>query len=92
MVFVAMVFCSSISVYSTDIIDMRGDVLIAENTYQQVELQLFTNYISTLNNEDFVKQISPYYKNIVVTIDDYSMTISLNKNGIEKKYQRRGLI
>jgi len=84
LVFVAMVFCSSISTYAIDVIDMRSDSTIISHTTQKVELQLYTNYIENLNSQEFVKQISPYYKNILIEIDNYKMSIIIKNNKIQK--------
>lgn len=85
--FVLALFCSS-SAFSTNVIDMRSPEKVDEVKdiviEQSEELVLFNNYIDTFNVEKFVTSIAPYYNSIVLTLDDYSMTVYFNDNGIDK--------
>lgn len=89
-VFVFAIFINS--VYSVDVIDMRNKEDVSKNNLiekeineeQNNQLVLFNNYIDVINNQNFVKVISPYYKNIVFNIDDYNLTFYFNDSGVEK--------
>lgn len=82
--FVLLLFCSSS--FATNVIDMRtqhnnNNVEKVENN---TEILLFNNYINTIDNDKVIKSIAPYYNDIVLNIDNYSMTIYFNDSGISK--------
>lgn len=88
MLFMFCLFVSS-NTFATDIIDMRTPQIenkVVETTpiQQTSELLLYNNYINMFNGEEFVSSIAPYYDNIVLSFDNYNITIYFNDIGIEK--------
>lgn len=87
-VFVFALFMSS--AYSVDVIDMRNHIdetkneIVEETKMENQQLILYNNYIDTINNQEFVKVIAPYYNNMVFTIDGYNLTVKFNEYGIDK--------
>lgn len=88
MLFMFCLFVSG-SAFATDVIDMRtpqieNKVVEITPVEQTGELLLYNNYIDMFNGEEFVSSIAPYYDNIVLSFDDYNVTIYFNNNGIDK--------